>query len=1152
VERVSQDHPDVDEFAGRPASTGSAAAGYTADQPETDGLPGDGTASDGLASDGLASDGLASDGLASDGLATDGLTTDGLTTDGLTTEGSATGGLTLDEPAIAGLATAGVTADGATAAQQAATAQATTTGPTASVEHTETTDPAKSARPTEPARPMEAAEPAGPAGPAEPAEPLLVSKLSLPPLPGGLVARPRLHDLLDAGSRGPLTVLIAPAGWGKTVLCGGWARGRQAIGWLTLEPDDADERFWWYLREALGSAGVPGPLPRPGTDGYLTELAGALSGLDSPATLILDDFHHIRDPEVLDGLEFLLRHAASGLRLIIASRADPSLPLQRLRLRDELTELRTGELSFTAEETAALLGEQELALPGPELDALQAHTEGWPAGVRFAALSLQGHPDPARFIGHFAGDDETVAEYLTGEVLEDLPPVIQQAMLETSILQRLCGGLVEAVTGRADGDQMLAELSRANTFVVPLGTRPSWYRYHRMFGELLRARLHRRSPERVADLHRRAARWHAGQDQPTDALRHALAARDWGYAAGLLVDNWHHLARYGHPEPLPTLVEPPPADAIRADPELALAYAADRLDLRDPDAAEGYLRLADQHRHLLDENRRDRFALIATALELAQAQQRGDAAQIRRAATGLLDLLGTSTSQLRPDPAGQSEPDASGAGAAAIALAALGTAELNAGDLDAAETTLRAGLARAEAAGLACPRLVCASTLAFVRAVRGELRAAQRTARAALAMPPCAGQSQPVHRGYAYLALAWVDLQRDRLDQARSELDFASGAGEPGAEPALAGSIAAVSAQLLHEQGELAKGYEVLSAGRHDQAERPPSRFLDHWFRVIEADLRTAHGDTETVRRMLAPAPDDQPAAAQPSAAQPSNARPGNARPSAAPPSAAQPSTAPPSAAPPSAAPPSAGQLAVARPPASARQPGGARQSTGPGPMAGAQSSSQAQSPVDATGPAPVRDAALAVTLAVTLAQAYLRDGDAGAALRTLPAWHDDTAAPLPLPLRLSAGLVEALAARHTGDSRRATRTLEYVLRLAEPEGFRRVFTRAGAAARELLIEHLDSGTACWSLVSELIAAGERPAPPAPGTPGPAALAEPLTERELTVLRYLQSILSNTEIAVEMSLSVNTVKTHVRNIYRKLDTARRRDAVRRARELHLL
>ena len=333
-----------------------------------------------------------------------------------------------------------------------------------------------------------------------------------------------------------------------------------------------------------------------------------------------------------------------------------------------------------------------------------------------------------------------------------------------------------------------------------------------------------------------------------DALRHALAGQDWGYATRLLVDNWHHLVRYGHDDPLPVPVPPPPVEAIRADPELALACAADRLDLRDLDLAEGYLRLADRHRHLLAADRQDRFALIGTALRLAQAQQRGDAAQMRSAATGMLTLLG----QADPvwpaavlDPAHAVVLDAHDAGTAhdvgaghdvgaeAIALTALGLAELSSGDLAAAEAALTDGLVRAEGAGLSCARLVGASTLAFVQAARGELRAAERTARAALRLPSCPGQARTVHRGYAYLALAVADLQWDRLDLAHTDLDLAATAGGSGSDPALAAAVAVVSAQLCAEEGDLARGYEVLRAGRREVADRPPSQLLERWFAAV-------------------------------------------------------------------------------------------------------------------------------------------------------------------------------------------------------------------------------------------------------------------------------------------------------------------------------
>lgn len=949
---------------------------------------------------------------------------------------------------------------------------------------------------------------------AVPAEPLLTSKLAVPPPPNGTVDRPRLHSLLDAGVRGPVTVLVAPAGWGKTVLLSGWAGARHAaaegpVGWLSLEPADTGERFWWYLHAALTSSGLTDPLPPPrphaGT-GYLTQLAESLAGQARPVVLLLDDLHHVRDPEVTEGLDFLLRHAGTGLRLVVSGRSEPDLPLHRWRLRDELMELRCAELSFTAEETGALFARQGLNLTDPALAQLQARTEGWPAGLRFAALSLPEHPDPTQFLDRFAGDDARVAGYLDGEVLAGIPAGTREALLDASVLERVCGTLLDALTGRDDGDALLGELERAGGFVVPvdagpaqdgaLATGPRWYRYHRMFGELLRAELGRRAPDRVPRLHRRAARWYAEQELPIDALRQALAGQDWGYATRLLTGNWTDLARYGHDAPLPAPVPPPPVDAVRHDPHLALAYAADRLDLRDLDAAEGYLRLADQYRQQVTPDRRDTFALIRTALRVAAAQQRGYPDEVRAAATALLDLSGGRAAGATP--AGGPVPDGGpSAAGAAIALAALGGAELSAGDLPAAEAALAAGLARAEAAGLSCARLVSAGTLAFVQAARGRLRAAERTARAALRLPACPGQPRTAHRGYAHLALALTDLQWDRLDLARADLDLARadpavavGAGGPAGDPGLAAAVALLSAQLHAERGELARGYDDLQAGRREIADRPPSRLLERWFAAVEADLRTAHGDTGTVRRMLAPLSGD-PLLSVP----------------------------------------------LARAHLREDDPTGAVRALRPEPVGTADGSGtpdRGAGGPDADGRG--RGA---------------RGGDApgGPEGRVDRPWDGER----PLGLRIEAGLIEALAARRGGDSRTASQALERALALAEPEGFRRPFTRAGTAARDLLVEHLDSGTACWSLVNELVAAAdEHPVPAAPPSPAPPALAEPLTERELTILRYLQSILSNTEIAVELSLSVNTVKTHVRNIYRKLDAARRRDAVRRARELHLL
>ncbi|MCW2637746.1 MAG: helix-turn-helix transcriptional regulator [Dactylosporangium sp.] len=886
--------------------------------------------------------------------------------------------------------------------------------------------------------------------------PLLTSKLAVPVLPNGLVTRRHLVEMLDAGVRGPLTVLSAPAGWGKTTLLQAAVREGgpvQPVTWLTVEPEDEGDRFWSYLHFALNTSGVTKgedhqAVPAPGFvphNVYLAQLANALARLQSPVVVVLDDFHQISDADIADGLEFLLRHSAGRLRLVIATRVDPALPLHRWRLSGELTELRARELAFTLTETAELLARHGVELPETHLAALHAHTEGWPAGLRLAALAMREHPDPPRFVDLFSGDQHGIAEYLKGEVLDDLSSDVRYALMCTSVLERVCGGLVDALTGRTDGARILAELEHRNAFTVPIAGQYPWYRYHRLFGELLRAELWRRMPEKVPQLHRAAASWYAGHGLPADALRHALAARDWRYATSLVVEHWPALVLCRGNGALRTLVPPPPPDdAARTDPELALAYAADGLDLGDLGAAEGYLRLAHGHRSRLTADRRDRFTLMTAAFELAKAQLAGDSGNVLSFAARLVALAPPSD----PTAVEKSREEAS---VWAIAFAARGGAHLNDGDLAAAADALGAGLAAAEQAGLSCAQLLCAGKLALLRALRGELRSADSSARMALALPPCAGRCRLVGSDYAYLALALVRYEWDRLDDAERYLELAAGAGDPVAEPILTAGIAIARAGVLRARGELAAGYEVLVSARRDLGANA-SPFLREWLTATEADLRTSYGDADTARNVLTPLLEDR------------------------------------------------------------------RQS----------------SPV----------------VAVALARAYLRDDDPGAAARVLPAWAEDRSDGPPLPLRLEAGLLAAVTSRLTGDDHRASTLLERVLQLAEPEGFRRLFTRGGPQLRELLVDQLDSGTAYWSTVSEALKATTQR--PAEGSLPPVVLVEPLSDRELTVLRYLQGALSNLEIASDLSLSVNTVKTHVRSIYRKLHAAHRREAVLKARQLRLL
>src|SRR5215468_10061893 len=403
----------------------------------------------------------------------------------------------------------------------------------------------------------------------------------------GFVPRPRLLARLSQGIGSGLTVVCTPAGFGKTTMLGDWARrSRQPAAWLSLDAADNDPaRFWRYVAVALDRV-------RPGTDAPVTALlrgrqqppleavaTAVINELSAPGeagvALILDDYHLVQAPPVHDSVAFLLDRLPPGLRLVLSSRADPPLPLARLRARGQLTELRAADLRFTLAETAAFLREATgLDLPAASVAALQDRTEGWAAGVQLAALSLRRHADPARFIATFAGRHRYVLDYLTGEVLAGQPEQVLRFLLETSVLDRLSGPLCDAVTGRTGSQEMLEELDRANLFVVPLDEVRRWWRYHHLFADLLRARLERERPAALPRLHHAAAAWHEEHGSADEAVRHAMAAGETGWAARLV--EWHveTLYRRGEGATLDRWLSAQPAAAVRARPRLCLAQAA--------------------------------------------------------------------------------------------------------------------------------------------------------------------------------------------------------------------------------------------------------------------------------------------------------------------------------------------------------------------------------------------------------------------------------------------------------------------------------------------------------------------------------------------------------------------------------------------------
>ena len=298
-----------------------------------------------------------------------------------------------------------------------------------------------------------------------------------------------------------LTLVCAPAGFGKTSLLGDWARhARRPVAWLSLDAGDDDPvRFWRYVVAALDRAGIDvgervAPLlrgPQPASlETVVTALINELVARSEEVTLLLDDYQLIQAPPIHASLTLLLDRAPPMLRLVLASRADPPLPLARLRARGQLAELREHDLRFTMEETAALLRETSgLQLPASSLAAVASRTEGWVAGLQLAVLSLDGHPDPAGFVATFSGSDRYVLDYLAEEVLDRQPAPLRDVLLETSVLERLSGPLCDAVRARADSQRLLEQAERANLFLVPLDGQRRWWRYHHLFADLLRARL---------------------------------------------------------------------------------------------------------------------------------------------------------------------------------------------------------------------------------------------------------------------------------------------------------------------------------------------------------------------------------------------------------------------------------------------------------------------------------------------------------------------------------------------------------------------------------------------------------------------------------------------------------------------------------------
>jgi LuxR family maltose regulon positive regulatory protein len=664
-----------------------------------------------------------------------------------------------------------------------------------------------------------------------------------------VVPRPALFERLTGPAR--VIVVSAPPGSGKTVLLRSWLSqagldGR--VAWVPTGRAEHDpQRFWvsvaGALRQTSSGAGlVQAVSAAPDLDpwGLVERLLEDLAPLEDPLWLVIDDVHELGSSQALRQLELLVMRAPPELRFVLAARHDLRLGLHRLRLEGELAEIRADDLKFTPAEARQLLAAAGVELPDQVLAALHERTEGWAAGLRLAALSLTGRPDPARLAAEFSGTERTVAEYLLAEVLERQSEQVRRLLLRTSILERVNGELAHLLTGDDGGEQVLRDLERANAFVVSVDAAQGWFRYHQMFADLLRLELRRATPGEVTRLHLAAAGWLAGHGFPVQAIRHAQAAGDWDLAARLLADHWPGLHLDGQAATIHDLLAGFPIGRLSADAELAAVTAADELAQGSLATAERYLGLAGQAAATAPDARRGQLRLLLGVVSLLLAGQRGNAPRVAEEAQRLAAMA----------EGGDATQPGLTEDLRALALISLGSTEFWAAGEDAGRY-LEGGRALACRIGRAYLEFIGLAHQSAADFYESFKRSAE-SATAAVELARLNGWGNEPAFGVTCLVLGCALCWQGRLDEAESWIQRAERTLRAETHPVPALSIRALRGML-----ELARGQDTEALAAFQTAERLAQQFVAPHHTVPQARAMVVHalvrlGDTEHAEQVLA------------------------------------------------------------------------------------------------------------------------------------------------------------------------------------------------------------------------------------------------------------------------------------------------------------